>query len=550
MNRSLTPIPAVVPASLIAAGLLLCSGRAWAGIEVDMYISPAPDAAASPSYDDWFLHAQQFALGAAAPVGSGFAQFLGDMSGAVRPIWEFETTDFPAWEGETDPYLALDERGQRMQAVYHIHGTAGEKVELRWIRALHSVLTWNGVLAPDPCGDLQPETGPADLDDTASFDPRTVVGYDDADPGTPISSGNDPVDHIIGTFGNGFLPRGRRPSASPEGCANPDVLQAQIDYVTGAAGISDLGSGAAGLTGSLAYDDGVNPLVSASGSVTSAGTHMALQVDDSVGPAEPVRLHLEVVDTMAQVASLGARITYDPGALSSAPADIVIEKGAGIPAAWDFVYLDASTPGALDLVLADPLTETLIEPAELPAALEAVRVSFRRLTPGCDALAFGFEAARPEAGSPAEGAFPESNQFIQFVDPATDAVFTDAAIPAFLSPGSGPAALHNHAFIRGNVNARGSHGIDIADAIDIAGLLFGGYQPPFDCPAAFDANNDGSVNITDLVTVVQAFFHPGLVSIPPPNGDMPGPGVPGAGTPDGGEVPSALGCPEGEPYCP
>ena len=64
-----------------------------------------------------------------------------------------------------------------------------------------------------------------------------------------------------------------------------------------------------------------------------------------------------------------------------------------------------------------------------------------------------------------------------------------------------------------------------------------------------EPNDDGSFNITDLVTQVQGIFNSSLITIPPPNFSNPGLGIAGVGASDGGSIPSVLGCADGE-SCP
>jgi len=81
-------------------------------------------------------------------------------------------------------------------------------------------------------------------------------------------------------------------------------------------------------------------------------------------------------------------------------------------------------------------------------------------------------------------------------------------------------------FIRGDVNADGSH--NIADAIAALGYLFGGQGIP--CLDAADINDDGGLNIADPITLLQYLFAGG----PPP----PAPFEACGGDP----TPPGLGC--------
>ncbi len=97
--------------------------------------------------------------------------------------------------------------------------------------------------------------------------------------------------------------------------------------------------------------------------------------------------------------------------------------------------------------------------------------------------------------------------------------------------------------MRGNINARTAHTLDIGDVVDLASALFNGFVLDFDCEGALDVNNDGSWNIVDVVALVQGIFRPVAYTIPPPSTS------PGVSDIDGGSVSSVLGCLEGE-NCP
>src|SRR5262249_38297174 len=157
---------------------------------------------------------------------------------------------------------------------------------------------------------------------------------------------------------------------------------------------------------------------------------------------------------------------------------------------------------------------------------------------GCAALAFGFSDKPPAAGAEQQ-AFPRL-RFVTFLDGAGDPVAAAATGTGATGPGGA-----DHAFGRGNVNARGLHHLDIGDVVDLAEMLFGGLAL-VPCQAALDVNDDGEIDVTDLITLVQGIFNPGDVTIPPPNDDLPGPGIPGVVVPDGGSIPSQLGCAQGE----
>jgi hypothetical protein len=103
-------------------------------------------------------------------------------------------------------------------------------------------------------------------------------------------------------------------------------------------------------------------------------------------------------------------------------------------------------------------------------------------------------------------------------------------------------SVEDRAFLRGNINTRSAHLLDLGDLVDLVSALFGGFSLGFDCQAALDANNDGTHNIVDVVALSQGVFG-SLYAIPPP-------GVtPGVAAVDGGGIASILGCLEGE-NCP
>jgi len=112
-----------------------------------------------------------------------------------------------------------------------------------------------------------------------------------------------------------------------------------------------------------------------------------------------------------------------------------------------------------------------------------------------------------------------------------------APIVPDLVPGGYNSIVNDHAFQRGNVN-RGSPNVNISDAIDLLHFLFFGFIPSFDCAGALDANNDGVYDISDPVRILTS-----LIGI---TGALPAPNSPMVTVPDGGSVPSALGCAQGE----
>ena len=112
----------------------------------------------------------------------------------------------------------------------------------------------------------------------------------------------------------------------------------------------------------------------------------------------------------------------------------------------------------------------------------------------------------------------------------------------------GNGVFDNRDFIRGNVSVdRADHILSLQDVVDLAAFLFANDNFTFNCDAASDTNNDGIRNITDLVTSVHGIFSTVLMA--PPNFLNPGIGIPGVVVPDGGTIPSILGCADGE-TCP
>lgn len=248
-------------------------------------------------------------------------------------------------------------------------------------------------------------------------------------------------------------------------------------------------------------------------------------------PADPIEVFLDLTSDRSNVASVGARLTYDPASVTLTAVDI----GAGIPASWSIIFQDTTVAGQVDIVLTDQTSAAAT--FDLPGGLEVARLTFLRVGTNCNQSTYGFNGAAPDPGPPS-AAFPE-NHYIIYVD--TD-VITE---PATTASASGPVT-EDHAFIRGNVNNRAAHALDIQDVVDLVSNLFAGFVPGYSCDAAFDVNNDSTRGIADVVALVQGVFGTTGFVIPPPNSANPGPGVPGVGTPDGGTIPSALGCAEGE----
>ncbi len=264
------------------------------------------------------------------------------------------------------------------------------------------------------------------------------------------------------------------------------------------------------------------------------GTVVAMRTVPVAEPTSPIEVFLDLTTDRGNIATIGARLTFDAAKVTLAG----MQKQAGLPSSWSFIYQDSATAGQVDIVLTDQTAAaaTLSGPA---TALPAVKLTFSRIGLNCTAAAYGFNAAPPGPGAPS-AAFPQ-NQYIIYIAPGGAVVLEGAGT----TPASGPPT-GDHGFIRGNVNNRGAHALDISDVIDVVSFLFGGFVPPYDCVAAFDVNNDGAHDITDIVVLVQAVFGSLGVTIAPPNSSNPGAGIPGVAVPDGGTIPSILGCSLGE----
>ena len=272
------------------------------------------------------------------------------------------------------------------------------------------------------------------------------------------------------------------------------------------------------------------------GSVAAAtplGTSFAMRMDPVLGPAEIATAYLDVTSGHTEIASIGAQITYDPLIVSVAAVDVV--PGADLPDSWTIVFLDVSVPGKVDVVVTD-VTNSAVKIADPIVDFEAVKIELVQLDlVSCNPITVGFGSGGLAAAFPVD-------QYTQFESEGF-VIETSEATPN--TPATG--VLDDHGFIRGNVNDRASHILDISDVLDLANFLFGSFNLDFNCDAASDTNNDGIRNITDLVTSVHGVF--GTVIMAPPNHEDPGGGIPGVVVPDGGTIPSILGCADGE-TCP
>ena len=266
-------------------------------------------------------------------------------------------------------------------------------------------------------------------------------------------------------------------------------------------------------------------------------TAFALRAPDAPGPGEAITVHVDISSDWGNIASVGPRLTYD----SSKVAFEGFAMGSGAPATWSAVYSETGTAGEIDLVITDVSPNAAVI-AGSPSSLEAITLTFSRNEAACDdAVDFGFNSN----GGATAAAFPQ-NQYIHRLSTSSSSVVIAAAT---ITTGTSGPVVDDHSFIRGNLNNRSAHILDISDVIDLAAWLYSGLELGYDCEAAIDVNNDGAFNITDLVTQVQGIFNSSLITIPPPNFSNPGLGIAGVVGPDGGSIPSVLGCADGE-SCP
>lgn len=376
------------------------------------------------------------------------------------------------------------------------------------------------------------------------YDPSAATNFLSFDPITP---GAVPSwDHSIGT------------NATANGAGIEDTSPAGYAALLAANNVAQNSWQHNFFSGPLAFDPNANGIytieLSASmGATEVASTSITVYVGSStiftlrsppvLGPAEPVKVYLDLSTLREDVASVGARLTYDSAKFSF----VSLSPGADAPASWSFVYQKTTNPGEIDLVLTDQSAAAAVLAGPTDGA-EVVCITFDRVALDCTTGLVDYSSSAPVTAAEIS-AFPE-NQYIHYIDSSTLSVVLET--PELFSVSGG--GVNDHAFVRANVNNRAAHQLDLSDVVDIAAFLFSGYSPSFDCAAAFDANDDGVHNVTDLVTAVQGIFNSSVVRIPPPNGDDPGtvsPGVyiPGVVVPDGGTISSVLGCEDGE-TCP
>ena len=264
----------------------------------------------------------------------------------------------------------------------------------------------------------------------------------------------------------------------------------------------------------------------------ATATTFVLRAPTVLGPVESIKVYLDLTSDWGSVSSIGTRLTYD----SSKVTFTSLAAGSGVPSSWSATYSETGTAGEIDVVIKDANSADNITSA--PSSLEVLAVTFSRNAEACnDAVDFAFNATAGDGSNmETEGRYikrvnTQSNTIVE-------ATTTNTAV-------SGPTVT-DYAFIRGNVNNRLSHRLDLSDVIDLAAYLYSGLTFSFDCAAAKDVNNDGAEDISDVVTLVQAIFNTSGVTIAAPNFSDPGIGVPGVVAGNGGSIASQLSCAEGE----
>jgi len=210
--------------------------------------------------------------------------------------------------------------------------------------------------------------------------------------------------------------------------------------------------------------------------------------------------------------------------------------GSGVPNSWSATYSATGTAGEIDVVIKDSNSADNITSA--PSSLEVLAITFTGVSSNCTpAVDFAYNAADGDGSN-----METEGKYIKRVNSQNNTIVEATTADNTVT---GPTVT-DYAFIRGNVNNRLSHRLDLSDVIDLAAYLYSGLTFSFDCAAAKDVNNDGAEDISDVVTLVQAIFNTSGVSIAAPNFSDPGVGVPGVVVPNGGSIASQLGCAEGE----
>ena len=261
-------------------------------------------------------------------------------------------------------------------------------------------------------------------------------------------------------------------------------------------------------------------------------TTFTLRAPTVLGPIEPIKVYLDLTSDWGSISSVGARLTYDSTKVNSP--SIAMGSGANVPNAWSIVYSDTSVAGKIDVVIEDA-NNNATKIATAPSSLEVLAVTFTRITSACnDAVAFAYNTTAGDGSNMAT-----EGRYIKRVNTQSNTVVEATTANNTVS---GPTVT-DYAFIRGNVNNRSAHRLDLADVIDLAAYLYSGLSLGFNCVAATDVNNDGAADISDVVTLVQAIFNTAGASIAAPNSFL---GLPGVVVPNGGTIASSLGCAEGE----
>ena len=267
-------------------------------------------------------------------------------------------------------------------------------------------------------------------------------------------------------------------------------------------------------------------------------TTFALRAPTVLGPIEAIKVYLDISSDWGSISSVGARLTYESDKVSFTS----IAMGSGVPNSWSATYSETGTTGEIDVVIKDANSTDNITSA--PSSLEVLAITFTRtvstpFTDGCnDPIDFDFNTTAGDGSNMAT-----EGRYIKRVNTQSNTVTEQ--ITAVGTPVSGPTVT-DYSFIRGNVNNRSAHRLDLADVIDLAAYLYSGLSLGFNCAAATDVNNDGAADVSDVVTLVQAIFNTSGVSIAAPNFSNPGLGRPGVVDTNGGAISSVLGCATGE----
>ncbi len=261
-------------------------------------------------------------------------------------------------------------------------------------------------------------------------------------------------------------------------------------------------------------------------------TTFTLRAPTVLGPVEPIKVYLDLTSDWAKISSIGARLTYDSSKVSFTS----LAMGSGVPNSWSATYSATGTAGEIDVVIKDANSADNITSA--PSSLEVLAITFTGVSSNCTpAVAFAYNATDGDGSN-----METEGKYIKRVNTQSNTIVEATTTNNTVA---GPTVT-DYAFIRGNVNNRLSHRLDLSDVIDLAAYLYSGLTFSFDCAAAKDVNNDGAEDISDVVTLVQAIFNTSGVTIAAPNFSDPGVGVPGVVAGNGGAIASQLSCAEGE----